>query len=159
MLQFRRLPKLPGIVFERIELEPEMAYFRACEGDYTYFFTLDREGQMHDGFREHSDLDRGAVFVDHDEDDEVGKKLASLVKGAIPVAAEQFATWDGLNKPERVRLMITWGEDQLNKAETVLRELVNSEPPRDNTEEVMLLCKDLEVYEQYLAGLYSSLQV
>ena len=136
-----------------------MAYFRACEGDYIYFFTLDREGRMQDGFREHSDQDRGAIFVDHDEDGDVSKKLEALIKIATPIAAGQFEIWDGLNKPERIRLMVTWGEDELSKAETVLRDLINAEPPRNNTEEVMLLCKDLEVYEQYLAGLYSSLQV
>jgi len=149
ILSFRRRQP-ENLVFERIEVDPLLAYFRATESDIEYVFALTYPSlELYDVYRYAGPLG-DLPPPDLDVEDHITRLY---LLNAQDIAKEQFRTWRELTASERLSLLLTWGEDQLRRVEQELRHVIAHDLPRKNADVIQQLSKEVELQDQYLAGI------
>lgn len=140
----RRVPE--NLVFERLELEPLLAIFRVREPQGEYIFSLDTSLDLCDLYVRVHGITENAPPGAED-------RLTAYLPAARDMAKDQLKTWEGLTASERISILITWAEEDLDRAEAELGELVGRDNPRKYTEYIILLAKDIEALDHHLGGL------
>ena len=149
VLPFRR-PHV--VVFERFDADDMSALFRAKRGTDTYHFTLTLEGEV-----EEACIRRGEYLIPDDEFTKVEDKyVEGLVEEALAIHKEQLSTWGRLSTGERIALLLHWGSETLEHLRSAVQAAAQ-EDPVEYSEEILLMCKDIENHESYLAGLDTAL--
>ena len=75
-----------------------------------------------------------------------------LVAEAAAIHKDQLSTWSTLGASDRIALLIHWGEEMVEQTKASIRAAVKADI-KEYSEEIVLMCKDLECHESYLSGL------
>jgi hypothetical protein len=100
------------------------------------------------------------VFIRRDEslipaDDftaEEQKRADRLVAEAAAIHKDQLSTWGTLGATDQIALLIHWGEESVEQIKASIQAAVKADT-KEYSEEIAMMCKDLECHEAYLSGL------
>ena len=146
VLPFRR-PDL--VVFERFDPDDMAAMFRAKRGKDSYVFTLLSDGALEEAFIE---CDNAIVATLPDLGTEQREHLDRYVKYARDMMRDQLATWHSCGPSDRMALLIEWGNDIIRQLQGAVRAAADHDAI-EYSEEIALMCMDIETQEAYVAGL------